>query len=179
MVTLFDEDASNSSMYIFPSGYQINEQNEEGQTAEKITNWILKQQHDHSDVASFDSSIAESIPESINAFVLVCAHMKRDKKCGIAGPMLIEAFKKELEDRKLGESVPVLGISHIGGHKFAGNVIIYSRNGENKGWISDWYGRVKTCHVASLVQECVEGGKVIEELWRGRMGDPSDPSIEW
>ena len=79
-------------MYIFPSGYQINEQNEEGQTAEKITNWILKQQHDHSDVASFDSSIAESIPESINAFVLVCAHMKRDKKCGIAGPMLIEAF---------------------------------------------------------------------------------------
>jgi hypothetical protein len=64
----------------------------------------------------------------------------------------------------------IASISHIGGHKFAGNVIIYippnfSRNAlAGKGI---WYGRVGPEHVEGIVSETILGGKVIKENFRG------------
>jgi len=66
-------------------------------------------------------------------------------------------------------------ISHIGGHKFAGNVILYvpaSFEIPGKG-ISPlagygiWYGRVEPKHVEGIVQATLLEGKIIEELFRG------------
>lgn len=57
----------------------------------------------------------------------------------------------------------VLGCSHVGGHKFAGNVIVYGPQGGH------WYGRVKPCHAEQIVETHILGGKVLKELWRGRM----------
>ena len=77
------------------------------------------------------------------------------------------------EDRKMGVRVGI--ISHIGGHKFAGNVIIYlppgmktSDGSSNKlAGCGIWYGRVEPRHVEGIVKETVGSGRVIEELFRG------------
>lgn len=66
-------------------------------------------------------------------------------------------------------------ISHIGGHKFAGNVILYIPPGSRTAGGDDnslagcgvWYGRVEPKHVEGIIQETILEGKVIEELFRG------------
>ena len=66
-------------------------------------------------------------------------------------------------------------ISHIGGHKFAGNVIIYIPSnfsvtgmGSNPlGGHGIWYGRVEPRHVQGIVQKTLLEGKIIQELFRG------------
>ena len=65
-------------------------------------------------------------------------------------------------------------ISHIGGHKFAGNVIIYippgkGDDGEKHGLegCGIWYGRVEPRHVEGIVEETIQKGRVIESLFRG------------
>lgn len=106
--------------------------------------------------------------------IFVCTHRKRDKRCGVIGPMLMDEFQRQLKDRDLLDKVAINGVSHIGGtrlnvgHKFAGNLIIYhtSQDGTR---VADWYGRVKTCHVGPIVEETVLKGKVFKSLWRGRM----------
>ncbi|KAJ3271603.1 hypothetical protein HDV01_006473 [Terramyces sp. JEL0728] len=103
--------------------------------------------------------------------VLVCSHKKRDKRCGVSGPLLVKEFNKYHNQ--------VLSVSHFGGHKFAGNIIIYHKDGRDI-WVADWYGRVKTCHVEQIYKECVQDGNVIKELWRGRMNaDKTDPGLSW
>lgn len=65
-------------------------------------------------------------------------------------------------------------ISHIGGHKFAGNVIIYLPPGLQKegkphplAGHGIWYGRVEPKHVEGLVNETVIKGNVVEDMFRG------------
>lgn len=66
-------------------------------------------------------------------------------------------------------------ISHIGGHKFAGNVIIYlppsmrRRDGGAHPLAGHgvWYGRVEPKHVEGIVQETVINGNVIADMFRG------------
>jgi hypothetical protein len=61
-------------------------------------------------------------------------------------------------------------ISHIGGHKFAGNVIIYipptfAHNAlAGKGI---WYGRVGPEQVEGIVAKTILEGKVIKDIFRG------------
>lgn len=49
------------------------------------------------------------------ALVLVCAHKRRDKRCGLAGPMLIDEFRRGVEAKGLSGQVHVIAVSHIGG----------------------------------------------------------------
>ena len=75
----------------------------------------------------------------------------------------------------------ILMVSHIGGHKFAGNVIvrsvslvrlrvcrltqvlqIYKPQG-----VSVWYGRVTPHHCEAIVRDTIVGGKVLPPLLRG------------
>jgi len=63
-------------------------------------------------------------------------------------------------------------ISHIGGHKFAGNVIVYippvlGNQGHPLAGQGVWFGRVEPKHVEGIVSETIEGGRVIKELFRG------------
>ena len=69
-------------------------------------------------------------------------------------------------------------ISHIGGHAFAGNVIIYIPplwplpNGEVSPLAGRgiWYGRVEPKHVEGICKETVRDGRVIKDLFRGGIG---------
>ncbi|KAG4433697.1 hypothetical protein IFR05_010836, partial [Cadophora sp. M221] len=138
-----------------------------------------------------------------DVLVLVCGHGGRDMRCGVLGPVLRGEFERQLEGRDVrvlkgavdvgGESESeLLGneshqeedakvsarvglISHIGGHKFAGNVIVYIPPGMKTVDVKPselagcgiWYGRVQPKHVEGIVRETVLGGKVIEDLFRG------------
>ena len=66
-------------------------------------------------------------------------------------------------------------ISHIGGHKFAGNVIIYipptmkTASGEAHplAGCGIWYGRIEPRHVEGIVNETILKGRVIADHFRG------------
>lgn len=124
--------------------------------------------------------------------VLICGHGGRDERCGKLGPILRDEFEEKLQRqnirilRGMPDSVSEEGaeqshvrsaptarvglISHIGGHRWAGNVIIYippkftSNALAGKGI---WYGRVAPEHVEGLVEKTIIDGKVIKDLFRG------------
>lgn len=123
--------------------------------------------------------------------VLICGHGGRDERCGKLGPIL----QQEFEDKLQRQNIPLLHdapvaeaeevntevegyvptarvglISHIGGHKWAGNVIIYvppSFAGNPLAGKGIWYGRVGPEHVEGIVSKTILDGKVIKELFRG------------
>ncbi|GMH15009.1 hypothetical protein Nepgr_016850 [Nepenthes gracilis] len=107
--------------------------------------------------------------ELTGAFVFVCAHASRDKRCGICGPVLIERFEEEIQSRGLENQVFVSACSHIGGHKYAGNVIIFGTNSDGK-VTGDWYGYVTPNDVPDLLDVHIGKGGIIERIWRGQMG---------
>ncbi|KAJ6510032.1 Sucrase/ferredoxin-like-domain-containing protein [Mycena vitilis] len=71
----------------------------------------------------------------------------------------------------------ILRNSHMGGHKYAGNCIIYTPQGS-----CVWYGRVSTHEVESIVVNTIEGGLVLPPLLRGGMdlSRPGCPTLhDW
>lgn len=101
--------------------------------------------------------------------IFVCAHSNRDKRCGFCGPILIKKFKEEVELRGL-KNVFISACSHVGGHKYAGNLIIYSVQ-DNK-VCGHWYGYVSPNDVAELLDDHIGKGQIIQRIWRGKMGAP-------
>ncbi len=131
--------------------------------------------------------------------VLICGHGGRDRRCGLLGPVLQEEFESKLPGAGIEvltgpvqTDIPSLHaltgeasgriytsrvglISHVGGHKFAGNVIIYLppklRTKEDLphplAGHGIWYGRVEPRHVEGLISETILTGRVIEDLFRG------------
>jgi hypothetical protein len=101
------------------------------------------------------------------------------------GPVQVDTFWEDMERigeeesrnapggaSKIGTRVGL--ISHIGGHKFAGNIIIYlppnfKYDGKQHPLAGHgiWYGRVEPKHVEGIVQETIIKGNVVEDLFRG------------
>jgi hypothetical protein len=63
-------------------------------------------------------------------FIFVCSHRVRDDRCGYCGPVLVDLLRAALLQR-LGKdaSVYVFPCSHVGGHTYAGNVLVYTKHG--------------------------------------------------
>lgn len=132
--------------------------------------------------------------------VLICGHGGRDMRCGIMGPVLRSEFETQLARQGVdvlrgpvaidvpSEAEAITGdfhkpaptarvglISHIGGHKFAGNIIIYlppsmkTATGEDHPLAGHglWYGRVEPQHVEGIIHETIGQGRVIENMFRG------------
>jgi hypothetical protein len=73
----------------------------------------------------------------------------------------------------------VAQISHIGGHKYAGNVIIYIPSVGR--WKNHplagkgiWYGRVEPWHVEGIIEQTIKQGFIIKELFRGGVNRAGD-----
>eukprot|EP01062_Namystynia_karyoxenos_P020965 TRINITY_DN17957_c0_g2_i1.p1 TRINITY_DN17957_c0_g2~~TRINITY_DN17957_c0_g2_i1.p1 ORF type:complete len:422 (+),score=73.83 TRINITY_DN17957_c0_g2_i1:141-1268(+) len=100
---------------------------------------------------------------------LVCAHRKRDDRCGLCGPVLADLAGQHLrrshEDGSAGRTALPYGVgkvSHIGGHAFAGNVLVYDSAG------LDWFGYVTPPLVPLLLDRQWE--PAVRAIWRGRLG---------
>lgn len=77
----------------------------------------------------WDSGVYDVLAGS---YIFVCAHGSRDKRCGVCGPVLVSKLKEEIELRGLKDQTYVYPCSHIGGHKYAGNLIIYSPDSDGR-----------------------------------------------
>eukprot|EP00742_Colponemidia_sp_Colp-10_P010879 GILJ01012008.1.p1 GENE.GILJ01012008.1~~GILJ01012008.1.p1 ORF type:complete len:175 (-),score=22.29 GILJ01012008.1:151-675(-) len=155
MVTASDEPSLSTDgldLIIFPDNVRI-----QGVTMEKVEELIHRffvQQQPQQDICDFLTCERVSMQ-----YVLVCVHRKRDKRCGVAGPLLVEEFKKSLAKHNVND-VRVVGTSHIGGHKFAGTLITYPSG--------DWYGRLTGCDVDNIVTQHLINKRVVKSKWRGR-----------
>ncbi|MBI4612197.1 MAG: sucrase ferredoxin [Planctomycetes bacterium] len=104
-------------------------------------------------------SLGSLAPEPLaGAHVFVCVHRERDPRCGEWGPRVADRFREEIERRALAASVALHRTSHVGGHEFAGNVILFPAG--------DWYGYVRPDDVPRLLDAALSGVRV-EDLWRG------------
>ncbi|SPQ97693.1 unnamed protein product (mitochondrion) [Plasmodiophora brassicae] len=75
----------------------------------------------------------------VGPMIFVCSHAARDARCGACGPVLVNTFREEIASLRL--AADVFACSHIGGHKYAGNAIIFAaRDRQSRG---DWFGYVK------------------------------------
>ncbi|KAG9252333.1 Sucrase/ferredoxin-like-domain-containing protein [Emericellopsis atlantica] len=142
---------------------------------------------------SYQSKL-EGVSDVKDILVLICGHGGRDERCGILGPILRTEFEDKLrsggyvvhkeavsaaEDASGTATGARVGLtSHIGGHKFAGNVIIYippTLKGHPLAGCGIWYGRVEPKHVEGIVNETVVKGTVVKDKFRG--GIDSDRRI--
>ncbi|KAL4877673.1 Sucrase/ferredoxin-like-domain-containing protein [Aspergillus karnatakaensis] len=121
--------------------------------------------------------------------ILICGHGGRDMRCGVMAPILEQQFRAILQTKGIFTPATSDGsnfdspdrahiglISHIGGHKYAGNVIVYipkdmkyknSLDSHPLGGKGIWYGRVEPQHVEGIVEETVLGGNVVKDHFRG------------
>ncbi|KAJ6151119.1 Aminoacyl-tRNA synthetase class 1a anticodon-binding [Penicillium chermesinum] len=110
--------------------------------------------------------------------VLICGHGGRDMRCGVMAPVLEQEFQRVLLSQgytATGSDGAIMDapnhanlglISHIGGHKYAGNVIVYIPPGMTRGVEPHplagkgiWYGRIEPKHVQGIVDETILGGE--------------------
>ncbi|KAH9202268.1 altered inheritance of mitochondria protein 32 [Zygosaccharomyces rouxii] len=93
-------------------------------------------------------------------WILVCGHNQRDRRCGILGKELIN----EISAKGLDKDKNVALISHVGGHKFAGNLILYNyvgtneKTGENQ-LDSLWFSRVLPPNLGTLLEHSTTVGE--------------------
>ncbi|KAL6577935.1 hypothetical protein OROMI_010263 [Orobanche minor] len=131
----------------------------------------------HFDVDTFvdevlvkDNEWLPGSPETLRGwYVFVCCHGTRDRRCGVCGPSITSKFRNEIESRGIQRKVSVSPCSHIGGHKYAGNVIIFGPN-IKKEVTGHWYGYVMPEDVSLLLEQHIGKGEIIDFLWRGQMG---------
>lgn len=122
-----------------------------------------------------------------NAIILMCSQKTRDLRCGQSAPLLRKEMERhlrplglyrDLHDERPG-GVGIYFISHVGGHKYSANVIIYRRPNafgqdeevtEEQGVIDGdvgagqciWLARVKPEDCENLVRFTVLKGKVVK-----------------
>ncbi|KJF61185.1 sucrase/ferredoxin domain-containing protein [Coccidioides immitis RS] len=106
--------------------------------------------------------------------VLLCSHKSRDARCGISAPLIKRELERHLrplglhrddsDDRPGG--VSVYFVSHVGGHKFSANVLIYRKEAEQMIWLA----RVRPEHCEGIVKYTILKGKVVHPDFQLRGG---------
>jgi hypothetical protein len=85
--------------------------------------------------------------------LVVCTHGKRDRCCAKHGQPLYDALRRETESDWVWQS------THVGGDRFAGNVVVFPE--------ALYYGRVEPDDVGALL-EAHAGRRIDLERYRGR-----------
>ncbi len=106
---------------------------------------------------------------------LVCCHTARDSRCGYLGPLLAEKLGE------MGEQVYIS--SHIGGHQYAGNVIVY---GTKQPCAGTWFGGLSADQVPEFLTALKAlplsgdpaADKVLRKWWRGRVGLTKEEQVK-
>ncbi|CAO3637676.1 unnamed protein product [Mucor hiemalis] len=113
-------------------------------------------------------------PCPYSSLILVCGHGSKDRRCGTVGPMLQKALQQaSLSATKEEGTTEVALVSHLGGHAFAGNLVVYTHNGHR----AIWYGRVTPCYCKDIIENSLDDDKIIQDLVRGIFEVKSRPSL--
>ena len=112
----------------------------------------------HDDLVDLDFAAALSGTETPglpveHPLLVVCTHGKRDRCCAKYGRPLYDALRREAESGWVWQS------THVGGDRFAGNVVVLPQG--------LYFGRVGRDDVRALLDEHAEGN-VLLERYRGR-----------
>lgn len=87
----------------------------------------------------------------------------------------LKALHAAKDDDSKDKHVGIFKVSHVGGHRYAGQVMIWFPNGVNV-----WYGRVRQEDCEPIIKETLLKGKVITELLRGGLGIAGrDSVLDW
>ncbi|KAG6244490.1 hypothetical protein E4U23_006160 [Claviceps purpurea] len=148
-----------------------------------------------------------------DAVVLLCSQRSRDARCGQSAPLLRKELERhlrplglhrDLHDERPG-GVAIYLISHVGGHKYAANVIIYRRHNafaalqdleRDSGLGEDaaaadadadvgagqciWLARVRPEHCENLVRYTILRGKLVKPESQLRGGfDRARGLVSW
>ncbi|KAH9818052.1 Sucrase/ferredoxin-like-domain-containing protein [Melampsora americana] len=166
---------------IFSSSHFSLSDNDDTHSLIILPNWVLMPDVTPSNLPNLPlpMDLFPRLPHQL--IILLCSHKTRDKRCAIAAPILKDALVDVFEslepawqvDSRGDEAahsseeplVGIFNISHSGGHKFAGNMILNFPNGA-----SVWYGRVMPSDCERIVKETVLNHRVVPELLKGGFG---------
>lgn len=148
------------------------------------------------------------------AIILLCSQRTRDARCGQSAPLLRREFERhlrplglyrDLHDERPG-GVSIYFISHVGGHKYSANVMVYRRrdfqwykkevqkesqgddggrgdgvDGESEGAVQGiWLARIRPEDCEGIVKYTVLKGKVVKPDTQLRGGfDRERGLISW
>jgi hypothetical protein len=133
-----------------------------------------------SPLSILSSTKAGAVPETGIAlpkdvyYMFVCTHMGLDQRCGLRGPNIVKAIRK-----KALEGVHVFECSHLGGHKYAGNLVVYGLRYPSEtacpptptlSYHGDWYGLIEEADVETLLDYVMNRKTLWKEKWRGSIG---------
>lgn len=104
-------------------------------------------------------------PCELDYVILLCSHRRRDARCGITAPLIKRELERHLRplglDRDADDSRPggagIFFVSHVGGHKFSANVLVYRKKGQQMIWLA----RVQPEHCEGIVKYTIMQGKVV------------------
>lgn len=133
-------------------------------------------QKPHNPPANKDHSLTRlppSRPCPHDYVILLCSHRTRDSRCGISAPLIKRELERHLrplglyrdhDDVRPG-GVGIHFVSHLGGHKFSANVMVYRRVEGQMIWLA----RIRPEHCEGIVKQTVLKGKIVnpEERLRG------------
>ncbi|GAA6007049.1 uncharacterized protein JCM10292_003441 [Rhodotorula paludigena] len=134
--------------------------------------------------ASVSSSSTEPSSAPVRTHIFVCTHGSRDCRCGDLGEPLYQALLREVRRRKLGgelrdgqDGVRIARVAHIGGHKWAGNALVYKDDGKG----CDWYGLLRAEDAPKLLDYATSASSVPwYSRWRGRINlSPDEVRAEY
>lgn len=102
---------------------------------------------------------------NLDYVVLLCSHRRRDARCGITAPLIKRELERHLRplglDRDADDTRPggagIFFVSHVGGHKFSANVLIYRKEDQQMIWLA----RVRPEHCEGIVKYTLLQGKVV------------------
>ncbi|MCJ1290950.1 hypothetical protein MMC34_002492 [Xylographa carneopallida] len=130
--------------------------------------------------AALPPSLFPTRPSPHSCLILLCSQKTRDARCGQSAPLLRRELERhlrslglyrDLHDERPG-GVGIYFISHVGGHKFSANMMVYRRAGvgvDGKGKVADgeagqciWLARVRPEDCEGIVKFTVLQGKVVK-----------------
>lgn len=137
------------------------------------------------------------------AIILMCSQKTRDARCGQSAPLLRKEFERilrpmglyrDLHDERPG-GVGIYFISHVGGHKYSANIMVYRRDGRKQEGIDGstddaslseeavqciWLARVRPEECENIVKHTVLQGKVVKPHTQLRGGfDRENKLVSW
>ncbi|CCF48320.1 uncharacterized protein UHO2_05320 [Ustilago hordei] len=136
-----------------------------------------------------DAALSTAAPQtgrvqaSDETHVYVCTHGSLDCRCGLAGSAFLQSLQQQVRAHqanliKAGKETPkkvkVMAVSHVGGHAWAANALVYPHG--------DWYGNLRTTDSKLVLRAALAPASSVHDLedlrerlvhwprWRGRLG---------